>query len=300
MAARQTEACERGQVPALQKADQVAAAGMQGGMGAPFRLVTHWIKAGRMDFCRFMSRTMPSWAPAPASITLCAPSSKPQHLEPRTFAGRQLLPCNCTPRTCAARCPKPARSRCQALVLQKGCTNTGRKREPAARAQPCTAITVLLIPRGFRMSEPSVLRQGQLGQGRAAILPTWWMWMCPSTCCFSLPRGKRCFCCARLCAKGNGQIPQTASHPFLLPDYRLGTGMSLPGPGEEGALCSSLPYGQCDQLCQAGRQELEGQQAGQIYRSPYPAAMAMLPSSAATEITHLIRRCQTCSSHKCH
>lgn len=47
MAARQTEACERGQVPALQKADQVAAAGMQGGMSAPFRLVTHWIKEGR-------------------------------------------------------------------------------------------------------------------------------------------------------------------------------------------------------------------------------------------------------------
>lgn len=70
MAARQTEACERGQVPALQKADQVAAAGMQGGMGAPFRLVTHWIKAGTADFCCFTSRAVPSWAPAPTSITL--------------------------------------------------------------------------------------------------------------------------------------------------------------------------------------------------------------------------------------
>lgn len=76
MAARQTEACERGQVPALQKADQVAAAGMQGGMSAPFCLVTHWIKAGMADFCRFMSRAMPNWAPASTSITLCAPPSK--------------------------------------------------------------------------------------------------------------------------------------------------------------------------------------------------------------------------------
>lgn len=54
-AVRQTEACERGQVPALQKADQVAVAGMQGGMGAPFCLVMHRIKAGRADFCYFMS-----------------------------------------------------------------------------------------------------------------------------------------------------------------------------------------------------------------------------------------------------
>lgn len=132
MAARQTEACERGQVPVLQKADQVAVAGIQGGMGAPFCLVTHWIKARRADFCHFMSRAMSSWAPASASITLCAAPSKAQHLKARTFAGQQLLPSSCTPRTRAAGCPKPARSRCQALVLQKGRTDTGRGWEPAA------------------------------------------------------------------------------------------------------------------------------------------------------------------------
>lgn len=125
MAARQTEACERGQVPALQKADQVAAAGMQGGMSAPFRLVTHWIKEGREDFCCFMSRAMPSWAPAPACITLCAPLSKERHLGPRTFAGQQLPLSSCMPRTRAACCPKPARSHCQPLVLQKGRERTG-------------------------------------------------------------------------------------------------------------------------------------------------------------------------------
>lgn len=66
-------------------------------------------------------------------------------------------------------CPSPARSRCQAPVPQKGGTDARRGREPAARVQPCTAITLLLIPRGFRMSEPGVPRQGQLGRGRAAI-----------------------------------------------------------------------------------------------------------------------------------
>lgn len=132
MAARQTEACERGQVPALQKADQVAVAGKQGGMGAPFCLVTHWIKVARADFCHVMSRATPSWAPAPPSITLCTPPSKAQHLKPRTSAGQRLPPSSCTPRTRAAGCPKPARSCCQALVLQKGRTDTGRGQEPAA------------------------------------------------------------------------------------------------------------------------------------------------------------------------
>lgn len=41
MAERQTEACERGQVPALGKADQVAVPGMQGGTGAHFLPVMH-------------------------------------------------------------------------------------------------------------------------------------------------------------------------------------------------------------------------------------------------------------------
>lgn len=97
-------------------------------------------------------------------------------------------------------------------------------------------------------------------------LPTWWM--CPGTCCSSLSRGKRCFCCARLCAKGNGQIPQMTSHPCLLPDCPLGTGMSLPGPGEGAARCSSLPWGQCDQPCQAGSSSIASRQDRFIGRRP--------------------------------
>lgn len=67
MAARQTEACERGQVPALRKADQVAAPAMRGGTGVRFLPVTHQVEPGRAHFCHFASGAMPSQAPAPTS-----------------------------------------------------------------------------------------------------------------------------------------------------------------------------------------------------------------------------------------
>lgn len=54
MAMRQTEACERGQVPALQKADQVAVPGMQGVMCVCFLLVTRWAESSP---CKRIPRT---------------------------------------------------------------------------------------------------------------------------------------------------------------------------------------------------------------------------------------------------
>lgn len=70
--------------------------------------------------------------------------------------------------------------------------------------------------------------------------------------------------------------------------------MSLPGPGEGAARCSSPPR------AALGGYEQYGQQAGEIYRLPSPAGIAMKPPSTATEITHPIGRCQTCSSRECH
>lgn len=157
-AARQTEACERGQVPALRKADQVAAPGMQGGTCARFLPVTHRLEPGRADFCHFGSRA----APCQAGTHTASPSNA-WYSEPGVFAGWQAPALQSHAKDTCSPLPKP----CQ--VPQKGRTDAGRGHEPAARVQPCTAITVLLIPRGFRMSEPSVPRQGQLSRGRAAI-----------------------------------------------------------------------------------------------------------------------------------
>lgn len=128
----------------------------------------------------------------------------------------RLLPCNRTPRTRAARCPSPARSRCQAPVPQKGRTDAGRGREPAARVQPCTAITVLLIPRGFRMSEPGVPCRGQLSHGRAAIPAH--VVDAPRRSLLRLAQGEKPLLLCQAAGKENGQTSWTASQPCLLPD----------------------------------------------------------------------------------
>ena len=94
---------------------------------------------------------------------LLAPTPEAQFLEAGAFAGQQAPAPRSHAKDMCSALPEP----CQ--VPQKGRTDAGRGREPAARVQPCTAIIVLLIPRGFRMSEPHVPCRGQLGWGRAAI-----------------------------------------------------------------------------------------------------------------------------------
>lgn len=94
----------------------------------------------------------------------------------------------CALDTCS---PCSARSCCQPLVPLNGRADAGRGHEPAARVQPCAAITVLLIPRGFRMSEPDAPCRGQLCQGELPSLPT--LCTCPSALCFSSPLGKAIF-----------------------------------------------------------------------------------------------------------
>lgn len=81
MAARQTEACERGQVPALPKAAQVAAPGMQGETGGRFLPVTQPCRAGEGRFLP-PSWAVPSQAPAPTLHPL-------QSTVLRAFAGWQ-------------------------------------------------------------------------------------------------------------------------------------------------------------------------------------------------------------------
>lgn len=128
------------------------------------------------------------------------PPEKHSTQSPGLLQDSRLLPCNRTPRTRAACCLSPARSRCQAPVPQKDRTDAGRGCEPAARVQPCTAITVLLIPRGFRMSEPGVPRRGQLGRGRAAIPAH--VVDAPRCSLLRLAWGKSHFCSASLWARG--------------------------------------------------------------------------------------------------
>lgn len=204
-------------MPALRKADQVAAPGMQGGMGVRFLPVTHWIEPGRTDLCHFANRDMPSWAPVPAGPhATCHPPEKHSTRSPGLLQDSRLLPCNRTPRTRAARCMSPARSCCQAPVPQKDRTDAGRGCEPAARVQPCTAITVLLIPRGFRMSEPGVPRRGQLSRGSAAI-PAHVVDV-PRCSLLRLAQREKPLLLCQAAGKGNGQTPRTASQPCLLPD----------------------------------------------------------------------------------
>lgn len=274
MAARQTEACERGQVPALQKADQVAAPGMRGGTGAHvLQSCTRLSWGGQISAilqagpCQ--ARLQHPWAP-----TLCALPSKARYLGPGAFAGRQAPALQLHAKDTCSPLPEP----CQVPLSQKGRTDARRGREPAARVQPSTAITVLLILRGFRMSEPSVPHQGQLGQGRAAIPGH--VVDAPWCSLLQLAQGKRPHSLCQAAGKGNGQTPRTASQPCLLPDTLPALEQLLPT--RDGHV-PAWPMGR-------GRQEHYGQQAGEIYRSPSPTGMATQPPSAATEITHLIER----------
>lgn len=118
-AARQTEACERGQVPALPKAAQVAAPGMQGGTGGRFLPVTQPCRAGEGRFLP-PSWAVPSQAPAPTGT----------HAAPPPKQGTQSF-CRM-----AASCPAIAR---QGHV------------QPAARAPPGPAAR----PRSRRKAVPT-------------------------------------------------------------------------------------------------------------------------------------------------
>lgn len=143
------------------------------------------------------------------------------------------------------------------------------------------------------MSEPSVLHQGQLGQGRAAI-PAHVVDV-PRYLLLQLVRGKKMLLLCQAVCKGEWTDPTDSLSSLSaarlptwdrnVPAWPRGRGCLL----QLSAIWTMRP-------AVAGRLELHGQQAGQIYRSPSSAGMAMPPSSAAIEITHLIRRCQTCST----
>lgn len=190
MAVRQTEACERGQVPALQlrKADQVAAPGTRGGTGvhAPGR-------AGQGRFLPLQEHGRAKLGCDTGWRAARTPYKSRWLQHGDFFCSRTAGPCPaaaCRGLSCAldACSPSPARSCCQPPVPLNGRADAGRGREPAARVQPCAAITVLLIPRGFRMSEPGAPCRGQLRRGELPSLPTWCV--CPSARCFSSPSGK--------------------------------------------------------------------------------------------------------------
>lgn len=198
MAGRQTEACERGQVPALQlrAADQVAAPGTRGGTGvhAPGR-------AGQGRFLPPQERGRAKLGCDTGWHAACTPY-KSRWLQCVFsfflffFAAGQQVPAlqphaehSAAPWPRAARAlPGPAASPQFPL---NGHADAGRGREPAARVQPCAAITVLLIPRGFRMSQPRAPCRGQLRRGELPSLPTW----CarPGARCSSSPPGKAKF-----------------------------------------------------------------------------------------------------------
>lgn len=276
-------------MPALRKADQVAAPGMQGGTGARFLLVTHRLEAGEADFCHFGSRAVPCQAG-----THTASPSNARYSEPGAFAGRQAPALQSHAKDTCSPLPEP----CQ--VPQKGRTDAGRGREPAARVQPCTAITVLLIPRGFRMSEPGVPRQGQLSQGRAAIpahevdAPRYsLLWLVPG-------RGEKNTFALPGCRQGERTAPTdsppalpAASHAAGHKTTAVRSGRACPCLAQGKGLPAAAPR-------HGDNVTSPAEQAGEIYRSLSPGGMATQPPSAATEITHLIGRRQTCSSRECH
>lgn len=162
---------------------------------------THRVEPGRADFCHRRSVAVPSWAATPAGTQRAPPTN---HGGCSTFflffffffaAGQQVPALQPHAEHSAAPWPRAARAlpgpAASPQFPLNGHADAGRGREPAARVQPCAAITVLLIPRGFRMSQPRAPCRGQLRRGELPSLPTW----CarPGARCSSSPPGKAKF-----------------------------------------------------------------------------------------------------------